>query len=360
MYYILAIMGNEPYKLLLNQLCEKTEEIEITDTDKLVIFSDLHMGNRRSGDDFFNNSALFKKALQDYYLKKEYTLILNGDIEELHQYPLHLIRKRWDDVYKIFDSFYETGRLYKIFGNHDSKLFSFPDIPLRYPLHEALRLRYKNEAIFLFHGHQLSFFYQKFNDLMGLILRYFARPLRIKSYSVAHDKLKKYKIEKRLYEFSKEKQIVSIIGHTHRPLFESMSKIDTLNYQIETLLRKFQKTKIQDREEIEIEIRELKAEIDRQEEKKGQELSLSHVYSASTIVPCVFNSGCVIGKRGITAIEILKGKIMLVHWVNKNVDKRYIRDDAKNTIRLDGTDYYRTVLKKDDLDYIFSRIRLLS
>jgi len=49
-----------------------------------------------------------------------------------------------------------------------------------------------------------------------------------------------------------------------------------------------------------------------------------------------------------------------VHWVNKNVDKRYIRDDAKNTIRLDGTDYYRTVLKKDDLDYIFSRIRLLS
>lgn len=353
-------METEPHKIILRQLCEKSPEISIDDSDHIIIFSDLHMGDRRSTDDFFANSDLFKKALSDYYLKKDYTLILNGDIEELHRYPLHLIRRRWDDIYTIFDSFYEKGKFYKIFGNHDSKLFSFPDLPLRYPLYEALRLNYKGSTLFLFHGHQLSFYYQKFNDLMGLILRYIARPLRIKHYSVAHDKNKQYKIEKRMYEFAQENRIAGIIGHTHRPLFESMSKVDTLNYQIETLLRAFQKAKSREREDIESEIRRLKEEIDDQEEKKGKELSLSRVYSSSTVVPCVFNSGCVIGKRGMTAIEIRKGKIMLVHWFDKKVDKKYIRDDAKNTIRLDGTDYYRTVLKKDDLDYIFNRIRLLT
>jgi len=353
-------METEPYKILLKQLCERTTEVSITDENHIVIFSDLHMGDRRASDDFFDNSMLFKRALREYYLEKNYTLVLNGDVEELHRYPLHLIRKRWDDVYAIFDAFYEKGRLYKIFGNHDSKLFSFPDLPLRYPLYESIKLNYEDNSILLFHGHQLSFYYQKFNDLMGLILRYIARPLRIKNYSVAHDKLKQYKIEQRLYDFAKEKQIAAIIGHTHRPLFESMSKLDTLNYQIEGLLRKFQKAKKSERQDIELKIRELKRDIDTHEQKKGKEFSLSRVYSSSTIVPCVFNSGCVIGKRGITAIEIQKGKIMLVHWFDKKVDKKYIREDAKNTIRLDGTDYYRTVLKKDELGYIFNRIKLLS
>jgi hypothetical protein len=163
-----------------------------------------------------------------------------------------------------------------------------------------------------------------------------------------------------MYEFAKENSIVSIIGHTHRPLFESMSKVDTLNYQIETQLRKLQKAKKKDRPEIEEKIRALKREIDEQVERKGKELSLSRVYSDHTIVPCVFNSGCVIGKRGITAIEIYNGKIALVHWFDRKVDKKYIREDEKNTTRLDETDYFRTVLKRDDLDYIFTRIELLT
>src|SRR6056297_964941 len=350
-------MKYEPYKILLEQLCEKTQDLTITDQDKLVIFSDLHIGDGRRRDDFRGNSELFSTALKDYYLKKGYTLILNGDVEELHRYSLHRIQKNWDQVYRIFDSFYNEGRFYKIFGNHDSKLFSFPDLHLRYPLYESLRLKYGENSILLFHGHQLSFYYQKFNDLMGLILRYLARPLQIKNSSVAHDKKKKYIIERRLYEFAKEKGIVAVIGHTHRPLFESMSKVDTLNYEIENLLRSYHRVKKSERPRIEAEVLKLKEEIDRQEARKGKELSISRLYSNATIVPCVFNSGCVLGKRGITGIEIKRGTIKLVHWFEKNLDKKYIREDAKNTMLLDGTDFYRTVLKKDDLDYIFTRIR---
>ena len=353
-------MKKEPYYHLLQRLCSRTGSINITDKDKIVVLSDLHMGKRNSRDDFLPNSSLFIKALTDYYLPEGYTLILNGDVEELHRYSLKEIRSKWEDIYAVFDQFASKGRLYKIFGNHDSKLFTLPTEPLRYPLHEAVKLEYKGRNIFLFHGHQLSYYYQRFNDLMGLILRYIAKPLRIKHYSVAHNSEKKYTIERRMYEFAKANGIVSIIGHTHRPLFESMSKVDTLNYQIETQLRKLQKAKKKVKPEIEQKIRDLKKEIDEQVVKKGKELSLSRVYSDHTIVPCVFNSGCVIGKRGITAIEIHNGKIGLVHWFDRKVDKKYIRDDEKNPPRLDETDYFRTVLKRDDLDYIFTRIELLT
>lgn len=353
-------MKNEPYYTILKKLCERTGAVEIDENDKYVIFSDLHIGDRNSHDDFLSNSALFLRVLQDYYLPNGYTLILNGDIEELHRYTLHEIREKWSEVYKLFDRFAEKGRLYKIYGNHDSKLFTRPREPVRYPLYEAVKLDYNGRKLFIFHGHQLSYYYQKFNDFMGLILRLFAKPLRIRHYSVAHDKQKKYTIERRMYEFAKENGLVSIIGHTHRPLFESMSKVDTLNYKIETQLRRLQKAEKDDKPKIETHIRSLKKEIDEHMAKKGKELSLSRVYSDHTIVPCVFNSGSVIGKRGMTAIEIKNGEIALIHWFDSKTDKKYIRDDENNTTRLDNTDYFRTVLKKDDLDYIFTRIELLT
>lgn len=353
-------MNNEPYKLVMQQLCEKTEELNLSDDDKIVIFSDLHVGDRKSLDDFKGNSEILKTVLNDYYYEKGYTLILNGDVEELHRYSVHEIRKQWTDLYSIFDQFFDQGRLYKLFGNHDSKLFSLFEAQLRYPLYESLKLKYKDNALFLFHGHQLSYFYQKFNDFMGLILRFVAKPLRIKHYSVAHDKRKKFTIERRAYDFAKENGMVAVLGHTHRPLFESMSKIDTLNYQIETLLRRYHKVSKTERAEIEDKVRNLKKEIDRLEAKEGKEISISRIYSNTTVVPCVFNSGCVIGKRGMTAIELSNGQIKLVHWFDSNVDKKYVRDDVKNTTNLKGTDFFRTVLKSDDLDYIFTRIRLLT
>ncbi|MFP4267626.1 MAG: metallophosphoesterase family protein [Spirochaetaceae bacterium] len=350
----------EPYYNLLQRLCSKTGSIDITDDDKIVIFSDLHIGKRNSRDDFMPNSDLFMKALTDYYLPEGYTLILNGDIEELHRYSLNEISEKWQDLYLIFDKFAEKGRFFKIFGNHDSKLFTLPREPVRYTLHEAVKLDYKGKTLFLFHGHQLSYYYQRFNDLMGLFLRYVAKPLRIKHYSVAHDNRKKFTIEQRLYEFASDNRMISIIGHTHRPLFESLSKVDELNYQIETHLRNLKGTEKDERGPIEKKVRGLKKEIDRHVERRGSEISLSKIYSTTTVIPCVFNSGCVLGKRGFTGVEIENGNISLVHWFDRNNVKHYVREEDKNTTRLDGTGYYRSIIKKDDLDYIFTRIELLT
>jgi len=353
-------MAKVPYQIVMQQLLAKSAELTITDEDRIIIFSDLHVGNGKSLDDFKGNSDLLKAALRDYYNPQGYTLILNGDVEELHRYSLHEVRAHWTNLYVIFDTFFQQNRFYKIFGNHDSKLFSLFEPQKRYPLHESLNLKYKSHSLFLFHGHQLSYYYQRFNDLMGIILRVIAKPLRIKHYSVAHDNHKKFTIERRAYDFAKQHGMAAILGHTHRPLFESLSKIDTLNYQIETLLRRYHKVSQNDRDKIEEEVRSLKQEVDRQEAKEGKELSINKVYSDATAVPCVFNSGCVIGKRGMTAIEIADGQIKLVHWFDSNVDKKYVREDLDNTTQLGNTDYFRTVLKSDDLDYIFTRIRLLT
>ena len=78
------------------------------------------------------------------------------------------------------------------------------------------------------------------------------------------------------------------------------------------------------------------------------------------IIPCIFNSGCVIGKSGITGIEITNGLIKLVHWFDKTKTSKYMNFNSYIPEQLSDTDYYRVVLKEDHLDYIFSRIHLLN
>lgn len=46
------------------------------------------MGDGSVKDDFMYNSELFKAAIEGNYLKNNYTLILNGDVEELKRCAL--------------------------------------------------------------------------------------------------------------------------------------------------------------------------------------------------------------------------------------------------------------------------------
>lgn len=348
------------YFLLLEKLYNESPELNITAKDKIVIFSDLHMGDGRSMDDFHRNSQLFLTALKEYYFENNYILVLNGDVEELHRYQLNRIKKQWNEIYEIFCRFHNDNRLYKIYGNHDSRLFGYKESELGCPTLKSLTLKMDEKELFIYHGHQASFYYNTFDDLMSLALKFVAVPLRIKSYSVAHNNMKKSHIEKMAYDFARSKQIVSIIGHTHRPLFESFSKLDTLKFRIESLLREYQQANKKTRIELEKEIKKCKKEIKNHTKKRGKEHSISSLYSEDIIVPCVFNSGSVIGKRGMTSIEISDGKICLVHWYGSDIDKKYVKNDVDYLMKLEGTDYTRHILKHDSLDYIFTRIRLLS
>jgi len=350
----------DPITTSLQSLYNEAPEVKLGQQDRLVVFSDLHVGNRSRGDDFLNNSDLFLRVLERHYLARGYTLILNGDIEELLRFSLTEIEDGWPDLYALFGRFYDEERLYKVVGNHDIALPVYKEYPFSDILIDGLKLRHKRDVLFLFHGHQASIFHTRFSLLVGLSLRYLARPLGIKNYSVSRSSSRRYKTERRIYSFSQADRIASLIGHTHRPLFESLSKIDSLRFRIEQLCRQYTTARSQDKRWLSENIQRHKAELEQIYQRKGGPKSRRSIYNSKLLIPCLYNSGCCIGKRGITAIELQDGEIALVHWFDKNLSQKHFDLVDETPEQLEGSDYYRVVLNQDSLDYIFTRIRLLA
>lgn len=344
----------------LDQLFELSPVLELNSRKRWVIFSDLHMGDGGTTDDFKRNSKLFETTLKHFYKEKDYALILNGDIEELQRFKIKKIIDKWQSIYDIFDDFNKHEKLYKVIGNHDLELQLMKELPFHYQHYESLRLKFGEDNLFVFHGHQASKKYQEHNELIGFTLKYFANPLGIKSYSVSHSSQKQYKIEKRVYGFSSFNKVVSVIGHTHRPLFESLHKVDRLKFKIEQLCRDYVETDIEKHEKIKKEIKTHKKELKQYfKEHKDHNLQ-SYVYNTLFHIPCVFNSGCVVGKRGMTCLEIEDGKIRLVHWFDKKISKKYLKQGGYKPEKLGESDFYRMVINEESLHYIFTRIKFLS
>ncbi|MFW5685818.1 MAG: metallophosphoesterase [Spirochaetota bacterium] len=342
----------------LTDLFESTPVSRLPQDRPIVIFSDLHLGNGKRTDDFLANSSLFLHVLNEYYYERDYMLILNGDIEELQRFRLADILQRWRQIYELFGAFEEDDRLYRLVGNHDMDLMNRADHP--FAIREALRFTYRGNPIFIFHGHQTSKRFEKFNKLVGFGLRFFANPLKIKNYSVAHDSVKRFKTEERVYEFASTKKVLSIIGHTHRPLFESMSKVDSIKFEIERLCRKYPGASEKKQRRIERSIEAYRSELEAIDLVEDPTASIASLYNANLVVPCMFNSGTVVGKRGITCLEIRDDSIALVHWFDDRRSRKYLRYSNYDTEQLPGTDYHRVEIKSESLDYVFARINLLA
>ena len=358
----------------LQRLFDSSPILELSPSDKLVVVSDLHLGDGSSSDDFLSNGELLTDVLRRFYLLRDFSLVLNGDIEELQRFPFEAIMERWQILYELFRQFAARTAVYRIVGNHDAALWHFDVHSLSEPLLASLRLSFGQDTIFLFHGHQATIFFERFNDVSGFFLRHFANRLNIRNIPVHYESTKRYRTEHRVYTFSSARKIVSIIGHTHRPLFESLSKIDTLKFRIEQLCRDYPAVSPRARLAIEKVVEGYKSELKRLWEKDRREGMRSGLYNEHLSVPCLFNSGCAIGKRGLTAIEIAEGQISLVHWFDRRRSSKYLDNGngragrrvgdfptkSSEVQRLDETEYYRTVLKKDRLEYVFSRIKLLA
>jgi predicted phosphodiesterase len=313
------------------------------------------MGDGGLLDDFRRNGEFFRTILDGYYLEKKFKLILNGDIEDLQKFPYQSIKERWAEIYDLFDRFERDTGLLKTVGNHDAPLFKKGS---NGKLRRGIRLQFKGNDIFVFHGHQALRLYEKHNYLSGFIVRYLLKTFRIKNKTAAYDSEKRFKVERRVYDFSSKHKLVSIIGHTHRPLFESMSKINYLKFNIERMVRKYPTADDTEKNRIEIKVREFKTELERIY-AKGKHLQ-SSIYNISIAIPCLFNSGCVIGKRGMTAIEIADEQISLVHWFDSKRSNRYLQHIENQPERFGDTDYYRVLLNTDFLTYVFSKIKLLA
>ncbi|MCK4764374.1 MAG: metallophosphoesterase family protein [Candidatus Aminicenantes bacterium] len=342
---------------MLENLYNSAPARKITRKDRIVIFSDTHMGDGGKKDDFVHNGDFFLDLLKHYY-SRDFVLILNGDIEELHKFSLPRILSRRQGIYDMFDKFCRRRSMVRIVGNHDYNLYREKEFRLRFPIVEAAKLDFSGNILFIFHGHQAGFIPKFMQPISAFVVRYISYPLGLKNYSVAYNSKKRYRLEEKVYAFAGKKNILAVIGHTHRPLFESLSTIDSIKFRIEKNCRAYPAAAPAQQQELEEKIRK-----DKQELRKlidGKETGSGPLYSRDTLVPCVFNSGCCIDRNGLNAIEICDGNIELVYWFDKRRTEKYFNFGDHTPEQLGNSDYWRVTLKKEPLDYVFTRVRLLS
>ncbi|MDC7235033.1 MAG: metallophosphoesterase family protein [Spirochaetales bacterium] len=356
---------------LIQENLEKTynraERIQIDDSSKIVILSDFHLGSGRSRDEFRKNARLVMTVLKEWYLPRGYILILNGDIEELHRLRLHTISKAWEDLYKLFLEFKRGPGLFKIQGNHDSgPSFAWKtgrtevELDVNSDIISSLILEYDSHEMLVLHGHQASLYNSPFRHKVNqFFLRYLAHPLHINNIKRDFLSDRPLKAEQRIFEYARKKGIVALAGHTHRALFEGHSEEEYLKIRIDKMIREYMEQKEPKDEKLVNAIRSTAGILQQLLENEDYK-SRGSIYDPLSIA-CLFNSGTVIHRFGATCLEIEGGRIYLNAWFDKNNPQSriflYNREETP-VLRADWIQKY--TLKSDDLNYIFTRLRLLN
>jgi UDP-2,3-diacylglucosamine pyrophosphatase LpxH len=269
----------------ISQVFESSEQIPFDDSSKFVLMSDCHRADGSWADNFSRNQNIYFNALTRYY-NEGYTYIEIGDGDELWENnKFHDVINEHSDVFGLMSQFYNKGRLYFIYGNHDMQKKShsfvkdnlyqyFNEQENRYvqlfpnvKVHEGLVLRHRitGGRILLIHGHQVDYFNNGAWVLTKFLNDYLWKPLELLGIKdITTRAAKNYEIrdrvEKRLIKWATEEKHILIAGHTHRPAFP----------------------------------------------KTGE--------------PLYFNDGSCVHPSCITAIEIVDGSIKLVKWSVKAKD----------------------------------------
>lgn len=257
----------------------KNAKVEYLDRNsKYIFFSDCHRGDDSVSDEFTRNQSLFVYAL-NYYYSQGYRYVEVGDGDELWEYAkFKYIRLAHSDVFTVLKKFFDDKRLIMLYGNHNIYLRSPAYVRQHYYYYydeynecmkelfkgivpyESLLLKNKRtkQKILIVHGHQGDLMNDQLGFLSMILLRYFWRFMHVVGFhnpaSPARNLLKRHKIEVAYKEWINKYSVMLICGHTHRPRFP-----------------------------------------------KKEELPY-------------FNTGCCIHTRGITGIEILNDKILMVNW----------------------------------------------
>lgn len=298
--------------------------------DKFIIFSDQHKGAKNGADDFMLCEPNYLAAL-DYYYEKGYYFISLGDCEELWENTLTAVKKNQQPSFEREKRFIHADRFLKIFGNHDLFWQNDPLAPLQLkaiydcnvPIYEGVLLQTtvdnKPVNIFCTHGHQgdemsdgnwfSKFFVSKiWAPLQSL--------LRINPNTPAYDSQLKTLHNNMMYEWSADQEaLILITGHTHQPVFESLTHIERLYRQLEFA------TKVNDQSMVDTLHKEITL-------RKFEYTRALQDYG--TLKPTYFNSGCCCFNDGdITGIELEEDCLRLIKWRGKDgVPKRQILEES--------------------------------
>src|SRR5204863_1368474 len=289
------------------------------DFGKAIIFSDQHKGAKNGADDFMLCEPNYLAAL-DYYNEQGFLFISLGDNDELWENRWPAVKKNNLPSFEVEKRFINRNAFIKIFGNHDlawntdvTTAFEMEKIyGQKVRVYEAVILATKisgrSFSIFLTHGHQGDAqsdgnWFSKF--FVARIWAPFQAYLRINPNTAAYNTEKKTLHNEIMYEWSaQQKSTLLITGHTHQPVFTSLT-------HIERLYKDLQKAKLNG---------DLAAvhEIENEMHKREKEFSAVSV-DYQTMKPSYFNSGCCCFVDGdITGIEIAGGNIGLIKWKLEN------------------------------------------
>jgi predicted phosphodiesterase len=308
------------FSCILQQQDKKGPIIPFESTSgKFIIFSDQHKGRRNGADDFVLCEQNYLTAL-DYYNDNNFHLIALGDCEELWENSILSIKKHQQPSFDREKKFVQRNAFIKIFGNHDLFWQNDPFAPVLLnniygsdlQIHEGvvLQTNIKNSVLNIFctHGHQGD----KFSDGNWLIKFFVSRCwaplqayLQINSNTPAYDAQLKTLHNHLMYEWSVHQQnVILITGHTHQPVFESLTHLERLYKQL--LFARKQK------DEPAIDVLQKEIQI-----RKFEYAEISETYL--TMKPSYFNCGCCSYNDGdITGIEIAEGTLRLIKWQAKN------------------------------------------
>jgi predicted phosphodiesterase len=299
--------------------------------DKFIILSDQHKGSRNYADDFALSEKSYLAALQ-YYHQHQYHYVNLGDSEELWKNSVGQVIQHNKATFDLEKQFLQNQAFIKIYGNHDLYWDNSPlaglvlqqlyGVSLKVYEGVVLQTHVNNKplSIYLTHGHQgdlqsdgnwLSKWFVA--NIWGRLQDYLA----INPNTPATNDSLKTKHNQIMYEWSsRQSNLLLITGHTHQPVFKSLTHLEHLYIELE---------KAQAAGNTEA-IESLQAEVAKHVLKGEAKFSFPGYR------PSYFNTGCCCYSDGdITGIEITEGCMRLVKWKYNlaGAPERTVLDEAK-------------------------------
>jgi len=241
-------------KTRLDRAYNQAKTLNFDDSSKFILFSDCHRGDNSFADDFANNRNIYFHALKHYYAE-DFQYFELGDGDELWEnLKFESIFNAHRNVYMLLKLFHKDNRLHMIWGNHDmvyrnpnyvkkhlstyidektgESVELFKDIAYQ----EGIVLQHcdTGQKLFLTHGHQADWWNYICWRLSRAMVRLLWKPLQIMGIadptSPAKNNKELIKVERRIKKWiAANNNLLTIVGHTHRPRFPQSGTIPFFN-----------------------------------------------------------------------------------------------------------------------------------
>lgn len=241
-------------KTRLDKAYTTAKIVDFDDSSKFILFSDCHRGDNSFADDFANNRNIYFHALKHYYSEGfQYCEVGDGD-ELWENLSFHSIFEAHKNIYLLLKQFHKEQRLHMIWGNHDM-VYRNPNYVKKHLstyidpktgkntelfkdiiYHEGIILKHREtqQKLFLTHGHQADWWNYLFWKWSRFLVRVLWKPLNVIGIADPTSPAKNHKelirVERRTKKWIAENNnLITIVGHTHRPRFPEPGDIAYFN-----------------------------------------------------------------------------------------------------------------------------------